>query len=915
MRTLIARFISLFRKRRLEEDLDQELRSHIELATEANLGQGMSREHARRAALLTFGGIEQTKEIYRDQRGLPMIETMLQDIRYGLRMLARSPGFTAVAVLSLALGIGANTAIFTLIDAVLLKMLPVKNPKEIVLLRWAVPAGQHPLGARSMEGNDWIEKGRNLGTAFSYPAYREIRARGQGPGQPFSEVFAFKGLGELNVLVDGQASLAFAQLVSGDYFHALGVNPAGGRMLTASDDHAGAPPVCVISNRYWQRRFGGETSAIGKSIAINGAPVTIVGITPPEFFGLQLGEAVDISLPLATQPLILPNPDPKTSMFTASTYWWVLIMGRLNPGVSEQQAIARLEPIFQRTVNEKPSGLKGDRTAMASLEVVPGSQGIDGLRRQFSRPLLILMGMVGMVLLIACANVANLLLARATTRRQEIGVRLSLGAPRSRLIRQLLTESLLLSSLGGVLGLALAWWGSRILVTFISSARNPIELNLSPDLRVLCFAAGACIVTGLLFGLMPALRATRVDLTPSLKRGARAGLGGGKMLVVAQAALSVVLLFGAGLFVRTLVNLESLNTGFDKENLLLFGINAPQAGYKDQALKNFYIQVQQRLSALPGAVSATASSHLLLSGGSRSSGIWVPGYTPSPEERSIVRVLPAGPDFFRTMKLPLLRGRDFSARDSENAPGVAVVNEAFVKRYFDGRDPMGQRIRWDRTKPDMEIIGVAKDAKYNSLRKDTPATVYHPFTQANIYSMHFEVRTVANPKALIPDVRRAVAALDRNVPLYDVKTQTEQIDELLIQERLFAKLMSFFGGLALLLACVGLYGLMSYAVARRTGEIGIRMALGARRGNIIGMVLGETLWMVAAGLALGIQLSLGAGRLAQSAISDLLFGLKATDIDSAVFAGTALVIVAAVAGFVPARRASRVDPMVALRHE
>ncbi len=835
MRTLIARFISLFRKRRLEEDLDQELRSHTELATEANLGQGMGREHARRAALLTFGGIEQTKEIYRDQRGLPRIETMLQDIRYGLRMLAGSPGFTAVAVLSLALGIGANTAIFTLVDAVLLKMLPVRNPKEIVLLRWAVPAGQHPLGARSMEGNDWIEKGRNLGTAFSYPAYREIRARGQGPGQPFSEVFAFKGLGELNVLVDGQASLAFAQLVSGDYFHALGVNPVGGRMLTASDDHAGTPPVCVISNLYWQRRFGGETSAIGKSIAINGAPVTIIGITPPEFFGLQPGKAVDISLPLATQPLILPHPDPKMSMFTTPTYWWVLIMGRLNPGVTEQQAITRLEPIFQQTVTEKQSGSKGDRSAMATLEVVPGSQGIDGLRRQFSRPLLILMGMVGMVLLIACANVANLLLARANTRRQEIGVRLSLGAPRSRLIRQLLTESVLLSFLGGALGIALAWWGSRILVTFISSARTPIELNLSPDLRVLCFAAGACLLSGLLFGLAPALRATRVDLTPSLKRGA--GLGMGKMLVVAQAALSVVLLFGAGLFVRTLVNLESLNTGFDKDNLLLFGINASHAGYKDQALKNFYSQVQQRLSGLPGAVSATASTYLLLSGDSAGRRLWAQGYSPKQEERTFVRVLPTGSDFFRTMKIPLLRGRHFTARDSESAPKVAVVNETLVKLYFAGRDPIGQRIGWDRNKVDIEIVGVAKDAKYNSLRKDTPATVYHPFTQASIYAMHFEVRTAGAPQALIPDVRRAVAALDRKVPLYDVKTQTEQMDESLIQERLFAKLMSFFGGLALLLACVGLYGLMSYAVARRTGEIGIRMALGARRRNIIGMVL------------------------------------------------------------------------------
>jgi predicted permease len=845
---------------------------------------------------------------------------MLHDLRFGLRMLAKAPGFTAVAVLSLAFGIGANTAIFTLIDAVLLRTLPVHEPEELVLLRWS-SVSQYPIGVRWLNGNNWEERGRHLSTSISYPAFQQIRAGATGSGRAFSDVLAFAVAGNPNVLTNGEGGNAFTQMVSGNYFSMLGIRPAIGRTLVESDDQPGAAPVCVVSDRFWSRRFGSDRSIAGKAVAINGIPFTIVGVTPPEFFGLQPGLAIDVSVPLALQRIVAPRWDPLVSLFTAPDHWWLATMGRLNPGVSARQASASAVTLFQRSIDPSLSFTE-ERPPVASLEAAPGGQGLDQLRRQYSRPLWILMGMVGLVLLIACANVANLQLARAASRQREIGVRLSLGAPRSRLIRQLLTESILLSSIGGALGFGMAWWGSRLLVRFLSYADSPIPLNLQPDFRVLAFTAAACLVTGLLFGLAPAFRATRADLTPALKRDtphAGAGvlrLGLAKGLMIGQVAFSLVLLFGAGLFVRTLVNLESLNVGFDQQNVLLFGVNGAGAGYRGAALNDFYDRVQERVAGLPGVVSATASYHLLLSGSSMDVGLWVPGFVPKTPERMHVRAFVAAPNFFQTMKIPLLRGRDFTGRDDLNAPKVVVVNEAFVKQYFADRDPIGRRIAWDRTMPEMEIVGVVKDAKYYSLRNEAPSTIYLSFRQQQNSSwMHFEVRTAADPRALIPDVRRLLASLDRSAAVFDVKTQTDQIDELLLQERLFAKLTSFFGLLALALASVGLYGILSYAVARRTGELGIRMALGAQRRNIVSMILRETMLVVAAGLALGIPAALAAGRLASGVISDLLYGLKAGDVSTVAIAAAALLAVAAVAGFLPARRASSIDPMVAVRSE
>lgn len=838
-----------------------------------------------------------------------MLQGTWKDVRYGLRLLLKNPGFTAVAVLSLALGIGANTAIFTIIDAVMLRMLPVKNPQELMSLRLTEPSERG--FSRWTDGNSE--------TAFPYPGFAEMRAR----NQVFSSLIAFKSTGRLNVEVDGGAEIARGQLVTADYFRVLGVRLILGRDFTDADDRPGAEPVAIIGHGYWQRRFGGDRSVVGKKVVVNGLPCTIAGVTSPEFFGLQPGGAVDISLPLALQPVAVPRlGEPDVSLFTATNQWWLEAAGRLKPGVTEAQALANMDLLFKSTVLDAiPESKKVKPAALPALLIEPAGRGLGGLRRQFEQPLTILMIVVGAILLIACANVANLLLAKAATRQKEIAVRLSMGATRWRLIRQLLVESMMISALGGISGSVLAYWGSTLLVTMIQQGNNRLTLDLRPNLNVLAFTAAACILTGLLFGLAPAFRATRVDLTPALKQNA-ASLGGGrqrmgltKSLVVSQVALSLVLLSGATLFVRSLVNLQSQNVGFSRDNLLLFGIAPREAGYKGVRYANLCRDIQNGLARLPGVQSATSSLHLLLSGSSRGNSLTIPGYTAGANERMSVQVLPVGTDFLPTMGITLLQGRDLNARDDENAPKVALVNETMARKYWAGQNPVGRRFKL--SKLDMEVVGVVQDARYNSLRKEIAPVVYHPFVQDidSMPHMHFEVRTAGDAAALIPAVRAVVASLDARLPLFDVKTQTEQIDELLLQERLFARLTGFFGVLALTLVCVGLYGIMSYAVARRTSEIGIRMALGARSGNILGMVLRETLTLVGAGVVIGVAASLVTAKLADAAISGLLFGVKITDVSAIVFAAGVLAAIALLAGSVPARRASRVDPMVALRSE
>jgi predicted permease len=787
-------------------------------------------------------------------------------------------------------------------------MLPVKNPQQLVSLNLA-PDTQFPRDANG-----------DLSTQFPYPAFVQMRDR----NQMLSALFAFKDAGRLSVLVNGNPEAVNGYLVTPDFFSALGVRTALGRDFVPDDDRAGAASVAILSYGYWQSHFGGEASVLGRQILVSGAPVTVIGVAVPEFFGLQAGSVVDLYMPMAMQPQILPHvtEDPATSAFTATNAWWVQLMGRLKPGVTAEQARANLDVIYRPAVLQGLHPEAGSAPLVPpALEVVPASGGLSALRHAFSKPLAILMVVVGIVLLIACVNVANLLLVRSSARAKEIAVRLSLGASRGRLIRQLLLESVLLSAFGGLLGLVFAYWGCHALVAMMQQGKNRLLLDVHPDLNVLAFTAVACVVTGILFGLTPALRATRVELTPALKQ-TRGSLGTtrekmytSKSLVVAQVTFSVVLLFCAGLFVRTLVNLETMNVGFSRDNLLLFGVSPKAAGYEGQRYADLCREIQSRVAQLPGVKSTTSSLIMLLSGSMWMGDIKVPGYVAGPNDLKWVSTLPVGDGFFATMGIPLLQGRDLSPRDDAKAPKVALVNETLARKYWPKENPLGRHFTLRNV--DMEVVGIVGDAKYTNLRQHIPPTVYYPYVQQmdSMPGMHFEVRTAGDATALIPSVRRIVASIDSRLPLFDVSTQTQQIDDLLYQERLFAKLVGFFATLALMLVCVGLYGVMSYSVARRTSEIGIRMALGAQHGNILGMVLRETMLLVGVGVVLGVIASFATAKIASHQVAGLLYGLKVTDTASIWVAIAFIAVVAAAASFVPVRRAMRVDPIVALRYE
>ena len=915
---LLYRFRALFRSKSIETELDEELRAHLDHQVEKYVQSGVPVKEARRRARLEFGGLDQVKEECRDARGVGFIEALIHDLRYSLRTLAKNPAFTTVTVLTLALGIGVNTAIFSLINAVMLKSLPVRQPERLVLFQWSTKGW--PIMVPSLRGTSFPDKsGRFTSTSFADNAFEQERAG----NQVLSGICGFADAGRLNLVVGGQPGLAVADLVSGDYFSTLGVQPIFGRPLTPQDDRTEASRALVISYGYWMRRFGGEAAAVGRNVTLNNVPFTIVGVTPAEFYGVQPGRAVDLWLPLHAGSQVIPEED------WGRTSWYLLVMGRLRPGISQSQALANLQVIFRQSVMEGVRTLPKD-AGIPRLELVPGHKGLDSLRSEFSKPLFILMTVVGLVLLIACANVANLLLERATSRRREIAVRLALGAGRGRLIRQLLTESAALSVAGAMLGLLLAYWASNLFVVMMSSGRDPIAVHVSPDAYVLAFTASLSILTAILVGLAPALQGTRLDLTPALKAGPStassaprrfAGLrfSLAKGLVVTQVAVSLVLLVGAGLFVRTLANLENENIGFNRSNLVLFGIDPTQQGYKGERLARFYEELQGRLKAVPGVRSVSLSMHPLLKGEISVWGLKLDGYTPPPQPGGVrdnaidVHVNKVGPDFFRTLGIPVLLGRPIGPEDSATSPLVALVNQEFAGKYLNGQSPVGHRAGWVGERGKMEIVGVVKDTRYGQLRRDPPPTVYVPYTQYPDYlgAMHFEVRTAGDPRNSLASIRDVVRGLDKEVPIFDAKTQTEEIDEAVFQERIFAQLTSLFGVLAVLLACLGLYGLMSYSVARKRNEIGIRMALGARRAGILRGVLIEALGLVLLGLAVGVPVALGATRL----ISSQLYGLRPNDALTLALAILLLAAVALLAGYIPARRATKVDPVVALRYE
>ncbi len=844
-------------------------------------------------------------------------EQLAQDLRYGLRMMAANPLFTAMAALSLALGIGANTAIYSFMDAIMMRALPVPHPEQLAVIEWrskdrpAVIHSQH--GTRHSDRNGASSPDYPLAAFDLFRADREV----------FSSLFAYAYGGRPNTVVQGQAEILDAELVSGGYFAGLGVYPAAGRLILEDDDRFGAPPVAVISHAYWQRRFAASPAAVGQSILVNGTAFTIAGVSPPDFFGVDPGSAPELMIPLHAGPLLSSKPEEYRKRFVEKNTYWVDMMGRLRPGVSIKQAEARLAVQFHQFALSTASTPK-EKASLPTLYLYEGGSGLDSLRRRYSKPVFVLMGMVGLILVIACANIANLLLARATGRRREMAVRLSLGAGRFRVVRQLLTESVLLSIVGGALGVLVAAWGISSITWLLANGRDDFTLHAALNWPVLAFTFALAVICGLLFGLAPALQGTRVDLTPALKEsrasaprgglrhlGVRIGLS--HVLVVSQIAISLLLVVAAGLFVHTLSNLHSVALGFNRENVLLFNLNARQAGYTGPALARFYGKLRDRFRQIPGVRNVSFSDSPLAAGHWNSESLTIPGRAKAADVETC-RV-DVDQSFLSTMQIPILLGREIQERDLD-APRVAVVNEQFVQKFFAGENPIGRRIGMGDSKSpaDIEIIGVAKNSRYNSIKEPyTPPVAYVPYTEDldSLDQVSFELRTAGDPLALVNTVRQIVHQAGPTVPVSGVGTQSRAIDQTISQERTFAGLCGCFAVLALLIASVGLYGSVAYAVARRTGEIGIRMALGAQSRRIVWMVLREVVALAAVGLGIGMAAAYSLTRF----VASFLFGMQPHDplalsVSVAVLAGAAVL-----AGYAPALRASRIDPMAALRHE
>ena len=906
-----------WRWKQRDNDLSDEIAHDLAADAEERVRFGLPREEAELASRRDFGNVSRVKEDLREIWIWASLQRLSQDVHYGWRTLRANLLFTSMAVVSLALGIGANTAIYSVMDAVMLRALPVKNAGELAILNWRTKNGE-PEVARDHYGANYPAPGGGVESPdFPWQVYELFRNRNSS----FSTLFAYRDAGRMNLIVNGQAETGPVEFVSGNFFSGLGINPAAGRLLADSDNLAASSQVAVISFDYWRSRFNADPSAIGQTVKLNNIPFTITGVSPPEFYGVSAGSAPLVYIPMFNRLALFSGGEDK-AMFIDPHNYWVDIMGRLRPGVSLARAEAELSEPFHQYVLASAANDR-ERSNLPVLWVQEGGSGVDSLRRSFSKPLLVLMTMVALILAIACANIANLLLSRSAARRREIAVRLSLGASRLRVLRQLLTESLMLSVPGAILGLGVAALGIRFLLSLLSGGRDEMSLRAGLDWRMLTFTLCIALATGIVFGIAPAIQATRVDITPALKetrassprrRGRFIGLS--QLLVISQITLSLLLVLGATLFVRTLANLNSVELGFNPEHLLTFSLDARQAGYKDAQLRTLYAQLDEQFRALPGVRAAAMSNMPLVADWTSSVGLHLPGI-PKHKGRggpgtSLVII---GPMFFETMQLPITLGRSIDAHDVDGAPFAAVVNQTFAKKYFPNRNPIGRQFGINSDIANITIVGVAKDARYSSLKEEIPPVTYLSYFQNALKGTPgnaiFELRTTADPLTLAQTVRKIVHAAAPQVPVTDMLTQTQIIDSTISQERTFADLCATFASLALVIAAVGLYGTMAYAVSRRTNEIGIRMALGAERRRIIAMVLREVLTLAVAGLAIGLITAWST----QSVINSFLFGVKAADPVTLLCASGILFAVLILAGYAPARRASRIEPLSALRHE
>ena len=906
--TIPLRLRSLFRSAQAERELDDELRDHLERKTEEYAAQGMTREEAHRRARLDLDGIEQTKEKCRDARRVNWIQDLIQDLHFGLRVLRKSPGFTAVAVLTLAIGIGANTAIFSLVDQLVLRLLPVQDPQRVVVL--------------SEVGNFYGDSQYQGETSpMSYPKYQDIR----GHNQVFAEMMCQRQQ-DFTVSISSEAEAVRGELVSGSYFPLLGVQPALGRLLEGKDTlNVGTDPVVVLSYSYWMSHFGGDRQVIGRTIRVDKYPLTIVGVARLGFDGLEPGLTTSIFVPITMAPVILPGYD-FGSRFLDWRLRWTNVYGRLKPDVTIAQAKTGLQPLFHQILEmevrqpdfRNATPYDKEQFLKMGLDVIPGGQGNALLRHLFQKPLWLLMCVTGLVLAIACANIAALLLARAAARQKEIAVRLAIGSSRLRIARQLITESLLLATVGAAAGTALAVAIVRGLLTFLPSQVRGYDISSSPDPGMLGFSMLLALGTGLAFGFVPAVQGTKPDVAKSLKEQSASVTGGPyrfrKALVALQVALSLLLLTGATLFIRTLKNLRSLNPGFQTHNVLHFEVNLESAGYDLDHAHAFLRNLEERLKGIPGVESAgSAQMPLLSSGGWVAPMIVIAGYSPKPGEDMTAHVNSVSPGYFETLGIHLLAGRVFRESDTRESLPVAVVNESFVKRFFGNEPAIGHFVGKgnDPSAPaNMEIIGIVNDTDYENLREAAPRQIYLCAAQ-HMPGSHVYVRTTQDPRSAFASIRNLLHELGPQVLIQDMKTAEQQVDDSLATERMIASLASGFSLIAIALAAVGLYGVMAYMVTQRAREMAIRVALGAMAGRVIWLVMREVVLLVATGIAIALPLILVLNGLVRSE----LYGVSPGDPLSITFSAFVLACIALFAGYIPARRAVACDPMVALRDE